>query len=281
MKRLILILLILFLACEDEQVKDCAGVEGGTAMIDSCGVCDENPDNNCLIDYDGNIYEVARIGNQIWTIKNLNVTHYQDGSAIQTGYSNYEWSSPFLPFYSTGVYAVYNDDTSNIAKYGNLYNWYAVDDSRGICPEGWHIPSDDEWKELELYLGICDGSLGNKDSYVSSDGCVNNIGWIGTNEGGMIKEDNTEHWNTETCTEPVCPDGSTGCNCSGFTAMPGGFRYYLDGFYNGMGYGGYFWSSTESSSHYAWYRQLGTYNSEINRNNFHKAYGFSIRCVRD
>ncbi len=102
-----------------------------------------------VTDIDGNIYETVQIGEQVWMAENLKVTHYNDGSEIPTEYSNSEWEN-----LSTGAYAVYDDNESNADTYGYLYNWYAVDDSRGVCPTHWHVPSDDEWKELEMFLGM-------------------------------------------------------------------------------------------------------------------------------
>jgi len=84
--------------------------------------------------------------------ENLKTTHYTNGDAIPTGYSNSEWAD--LDETETGAYAIYDDDLSHQETYGNLYNWYTVDDSRGVCPEGWHIPSDDEFKSLEMFLGV-------------------------------------------------------------------------------------------------------------------------------
>jgi uncharacterized protein (TIGR02145 family) len=181
--------------------------------------------------------------------ENLKVTHYNDGSEIPTGYSNSEWEN-----LSTGAYAVYDNNTDNADIYGNLYNWYAVEDERGVCPEGWHVPTDGEYTELSDYLG-------------------------GTSvAGGKLKE----------CTEGSCPESeywnspNTGAtNESGFTGLPGGYRYYGNGDYGGMGYVGYFWSSTELNNSTAWNRILSYNTSEIYRNYNYKRSGFSVRCLRD
>ena len=102
-------------------------------------------------DYDGNSYETVIIGNQEWMSENLKVTHYNNGDAIQ--YVQQESSEPNVwENLSTGAYAIYNDDLSHQETYGNLYNWYTVDDSRGVCPEGWHVPSDNEFTVLTDYL---------------------------------------------------------------------------------------------------------------------------------
>tara|TARA_Y100000310_G_scaffold249794_1_gene255930 strand:- start:15 stop:1244 length:1230 start_codon:yes stop_codon:yes gene_type:complete len=196
-----------------------------------------------VTDIDGNSYKTIRIGNQVWMAENLKVTHYRNGDAIPTGLSNSDWSN-----LSTGAYAVYDGDESNVATYGYLYNWYAVDDSRNIAPEGWHVPTDEEWTTLIDYLG------GNSVA------------------GGKMKETGTAHWESP----------NTGVtNESGFTALPGGYRYGGNGYYGYMGSYGYYWSSTESSSNHAWYRYLHYYTSEVYRDFNNKKSGFSVRCVRD
>ena len=207
-----------------------------------------------VTDIDGNTYQTIQIGAQVWMAENLKVTHYRDGTAIPTGHSNSDWSN-----LTTGAYAVYDDNETNADTYGYLYNWYAVDDSRNIAPAGWHVPTDDEWKTLEMYLGM-------------SQNEADDTGWRGTDEGGKLKEAGTEHWNSQNT-------GAT--NESGFTALPGGYLSYGNGNYVSMGNNGYFWSSAESGSDYAWYRILYYGNSAVDRFSFNKQNGFSVRCVRD
>ncbi len=109
-------------------------------------ILDGEPVCEGVEDTDGNCYETIQIGDQLWMAENLRVTHYNDGSEIPTGYSNSEWG-----WLDMGAYAVYDDAPSHLDTYGNLYNWYAVDDSRGLCMDGWHVPSDEEIMELEMY----------------------------------------------------------------------------------------------------------------------------------
>ena len=101
-----------------------------------------------VTDIDGNVYETVQIGEQLWMAENLKATHYNNGDAIATALSDSEWSST-----TDGAYAVYDDDPVNAEIYGNLYNWYAVDDERGVCPEGYHVPSDSEFTVLADFLG--------------------------------------------------------------------------------------------------------------------------------
>ena len=186
-----------------------------------------------VTDIDGNVYQTVQIGEQLWMKENLKVTHYNNGDEIPTGYSNDEWAN-----LSTGAYAVYDDNESNADTYGYLYNWYAVDDDRGVCPASWHVPTDGEYTALSDYLG-------------------------GTSvAGGKLKE----------CTEGSCPESeywyspNTGAtNESGFTGLPGGAHYYYNGNYRHMGYNGSFWSSTEYGSNDAWHRGLDHDYSEISR----------------
>ena len=207
---------------------------------------------DAVTDIDGNVYQTVQIDDQLWMAENLKVTHYNNGDEIPTGYSNDDWTS-----LSTGAYAVFDDNPANADVYGNLYNWYAVDEGEelygGICPQGWYVPTDDKWTVLEDF--------------------ITNDGYAGI-EGNALKEVGYEHWNYDN-------DDINGLDIYGFTGLPGGYRYSLNGFYGYMGLGGYFWSSTESFSNLAWYRVLHYGNSNVTRHSSPKQYGFSIRCLGD
>jgi uncharacterized protein (TIGR02145 family) len=206
-----------------------------------------------VTDIDGNVYQTIRIGDQCWMMENLKVTHYRNGEDVPNVANNADWEG-----LSTGAYCEYNNDVYNVATYGRLYNWYAVNDSRNIAPAGWHVPSDAEWRQLEMYLGM---------SQAQADA----MGLRGTDEGGKLKEVGTVHW-----TSPNT--GAT--NQSGFTALPGGYRHY-DGTYPNMGSTAVFWSSTEDTGYSAWYRALHSSSSQVSRALIDEHYGFSVRCVRD
>ncbi len=209
-----------------------------------------------VTDIDGNVYQTVQIGDQLWMAENLKVTHYRNGDAIPTGYSASEWT-----ILSTSAYAVYNDDESNADTYGYLYNWYAVDDSRNIAPEGWHVPTDEEWMELEMALGMSESEANSSGSY------------RGTDQGSQLAG-RADLW----------MDGDLENNAefgtSGFTVLPGGYRH-IDGNYNFMGDDGCFWPSTETSSTTARYRIVSYVYSGVGRYNYYKQLGFSVRCVRD
>jgi uncharacterized protein (TIGR02145 family) len=185
--------------------------------------------------------------------ENLKVTHYRNGDAVPNVTDNSTWAG-----LTTGANCNYNNAAANVATYGRLYNWYAVDDSRNIAPAGWHVPTDAELKQLEVYLGM---------SQAQADA----TGWRGTDEGGKLKETGTTHWQSPN-------EGAT--NESGFSALPGGYRSHYGTFLM-LGNNALFWSSTEYGSYYAWDRNLHYLNSQINRLNLNRRYGFSVRCVRD
>jgi len=215
---------------------------------------------------DGQEYRIVKIGNQWWMAENLKASVYCDGTAIPLIKEDTEWETLIE---SDIAYCYYGNKIKNKDVYGLLYTWAAAmggaessssnpSGVQGICPEGWHLPSDDEWKQLELYLGI---SIYQIDS----------TGYRGTVEGGSMKDTGTVYW-----TSPNT--GAT--NLSGFKALPGGSRYFT-GSYLSMGYYPAYWSSTEYESYYAWSRLLFYNSSKVYRGTYYKHYGFSVRCVKD
>ncbi|MFH2048723.1 MAG: FISUMP domain-containing protein [bacterium] len=197
---------------------------------------------NIIADIDGNVYQTVKIGNQLWMAENLKVTHYRNGDAIPNVTDNTTWSN-----LTTGAYCNYGNILNNASTYGRFYNWYAVSDSRNIAPNGWHVPTDAEWQSLVDYLG--------------GDAVA----------GGKMKETGTSHWNSP---------NTRATNESGFSALPGGYRY-TNGYCYHMGSSAYFWSSTEYGSGNAWGRGLDYGSSEVGRYSGNKPWGFSVRCIRD
>jgi uncharacterized protein (TIGR02145 family) len=200
-----------------------------------------------VTDIDGNVYQGIQIGMQCWMQSNLKVSKYRNGDNIPTGLSNSAWQNT-----TSGAFAIYNNDPVNDGLYGKLYNHYAVTDSRGLCPAGWHVPSDGEWTTLENHLGgssVAGGALRSTALQPTPGG-----------------------WNSP----------STGAtNSSGFTALPGGFRTN-NGNFGLMSDNGYWWSSSVSSVSDAWYRDLyGTTSGSVYRGTGNRATGFSVRCCRD
>ena len=183
-----------------------------------------------------------QIGTQKWMSKNLDVAFYRNGDVIPQVTDQTAWAALL-----TGAWCYYNNDSTQGNKYGKLYNWYAVNDPRGLAPQGWHVPSDAEWTILETALGGASVA------------------------GGKMKEAGTLNWTTP---------NTGGNNNSGFACLPGGFRGLNGSFFN-VGGVGYWWSSTEGNTTNAWYRYLFYTNGNIYRNFDVKNFGFSVRCLRD
>jgi uncharacterized protein (TIGR02145 family) len=207
-----------------------------------------------VTDIDGNVYRTVKIGDQWWMAENLKVIHYRNGDPIPNVTDNSEWTN-----LSIGAYSNYDNDINHVTTYGRLYNWYAVNDSRNIAPEGWHVAKDGEWKQLEMYLG-----MSQSEADVEGD--------RGTDEGGKLKEAGTAHWDSPNT-------GAT--NESGFSALPGGCRYTFEGYCHDLRQYASFWSSTQYGPNSAFSRYLGYRNSDIERAHVHMRCGYSIRCVQD
>ena len=192
-------------------------------------------------DYDNNHYTVVQIGEQIWMAENLKTTKFSNGDEIPEVTDASQWNG-----LSTGAFCYFNNDPENAMVYGCLYNWYASIDNRNACPTNWHVPSDDEWITLTSHLG--------------GEAVA----------GGKMKETGIEHWFSPNA-------GAT--NESGLTIIAGGCRSY--GYFDFMGYGGSFWSTTPFNSIFAWNRDIFYYNTVANRSGADKKSGLSIRCVKD
>jgi|GEM_PF-1343835 len=208
-------------------------------------------------DIDGNQYEIVKIGSQYWFKSNLKVSKYRNRDTIPTWLSNSAWLNT-----NSGAYAIYDNDPVNDGLYGKLYNYYAVTDSRGLCPTGWHVPSDGDWNILVKYLDPdADTACSNREQSSIAGGALKSTAMKLTRGG----------WNSPN-------EGAT--NSSGFTALPGGFRWATGGFSSMTGYG-YWWSSSVSSGSDAWGRGLYSSKSVIVRSNVDRAFGFSVRCLKD
>jgi uncharacterized protein (TIGR02145 family) len=197
-------------------------------------------------DVDGNSYKTVYIGTQHWMGENLKVSKYNDGTAIPKITDNTQWS-----LLTTGAWTYYNKVEANEEKYGKLYNWYAVspttNGNKNVCPTGWHVPTDAEWKVLIDYLG---------GTFVA---------------GGKMKEVGTTNW--------VSPNKDA-TNTSLFTGLPGAYRI-LDGGYYNIGSSGAWWSSTEYNTSSVLIRMLDSYSGATTRQTFRKAGGCSVRCLKD
>ena len=202
---------------------------------------------------DGQIYNTIKIGNQCWFAQNLNVGIRIDGNMEQgIDYNNIQ------------KYC-YNDDPANGEIYGGLYQWNqamcgsVVPGAQGICPVGWHIPTDAEWKKLEMFLGM-------------SQATADLEGYRGTNEGPKLAG-NAGLWNAGILKN----DPKFGK--SKFDALPAGYRN-TGGNFSDRAYSTYFWSSLKSGGN-AWWRSLHCDHTDVRQGTGLKAYGFSVRCLKD
>ncbi len=194
---------------------------------------------------DANSFKSVKIGNQVWMSKNLNVSNFRNGDAIPQAKSKEEWEKTFYTYSPAWCY--YENDSNNGAILGKLYNWYAVNDERGLAPLGWHIPSDDEWTEL-----------------------IDNLG--GKDKAG-IKMKSMSMWN----------DYNNIREKGVFEALPGGTRSGRGEFQNGgksnggtKGVSTHWWTSTKT-----WYRSLKYYKEGVDRDYSSKRTGMSVRCIKD
>ena len=214
---------ILFSSCGASSSSDSTStekVEGGTESTESGAV--------------------VTIGTQAWTSKNLDVATYRNGDVIPQVQDASAWAS-----LTTGAWCYYDNDASNGTKYGKLYNWYAVNDPRGLAPKGFHIPSDAEWTVLTDCLG---GAAAAGTKMKSSSGWYEN---------------------------------GNGTNSSGFAGFPGGYRFG-GGTFDDVGRGGNWWSATENNSSDAWARCLSyNFGDVFSHYYFNKRDAFSVRCLGD
>ena len=217
----------------------------------SCFWSDGSPvcDFQNTFTYDGYTYDLVAIGDQCWFAENLQTEHYSNGDVIPGNLNDSQWSET-----SEGAQAIYENDEENLANMGRLYNYYAVDDLRGLCPIGWNVATDEDWSILEMELGMPEYELYNN-------------GWRGTDQGVQLKSS----------PEDFPPyDGS---NSSGFSAVPGRKRYTSGSFLT-QPYA-YFWMSGAANLEYCYMRRMYLTEEGVFRNTEEPNEGHSVRCVRD
>lgn len=185
--------------------------------------------------------ETVNIGDQEWMAKNLNINKFRNGDLIPEGKSREDWIQAYRD--QKPMWCYYNFDSNNQEEYGKLYNWYAVNDPRGLAPEGWYVPSNEDWEELVNYLG-------------------------GYEVAGKKLKDN-RIWKTDTMDIDEV----------GFKGVSAG-KCDPNGSFSSIGEYAYWWCSSEYLVSNAW-SQIIFYYDQIVRSNHHKAHGFSVRCVRD
>ncbi|MFW5805167.1 MAG: FISUMP domain-containing protein, partial [Bacteroidales bacterium] len=239
-----------------ETTDDCPSPCGGISTIN---------------DIDGNTYNTVEIGSQCWMQENMATTHYANGTSIPCVDNSTAWGNLTT---LDKAYCWYDDNINNKDTYGALYTWAAATNNtsssvnpsgvQGICPYGWHIPSDDELKQLE---GEVDAT------YNYGDAEWDDTGWRGDDAGSALAG-NASLWNDGYL------DSHASFGSSGFTALPGGYRRY-DGSFYFIGDSGYCWSATGYFTYNARYRDVNYSVSNVGRKDINKEVGFSVRCVKD
>jgi uncharacterized protein (TIGR02145 family) len=202
-----------------------------------------------VTDIDGNVYKTIYLGSQVWMAENLKVTHYRNGVPIP----NIE-NGGVGELSTVSSYSYYDNDRINMETYGALYNWYAVNDIRNIAPEGWRVATDDDWNELELFIG--------------SQSATDSISW--RDKEAKIMRSRTGWRKNLNGTDDI-----------GFCALPAGSRGFAMDDFNYMGRSAKFWSATEWDSRSALSRSLSSSTDHISRGDPNKLSGYSVRCVKD
>ncbi len=202
-------------------------------------------DAQSITDMDGNTYTTVKIGSQTWLGQNLNVSKFRNGDLITEAKTDEAWEKASME--KKPAWCYYEASAENGKIYGKLYNWFAVNDPRGLAPKGWHIPSDKEWNTLSTALG------GDETS------------------GGKLKEKGTTHWKSP---------NNDATNESGFTALPGGLNYSYGTFVK-LGTTGYWWTTIEDGDDTAILNSLNYEDGTLFNLFLNKGVGISVRCVKD
>jgi uncharacterized protein (TIGR02145 family) len=222
-----------------------------TGLPHTCGlpgVHNEAVTYGTVTDIDGNVYKTITINGREWMAENLNVGRFRNGDQVFITAENDLWAGTIL----TPLSCYYQNEIANACPYGRIYNFYAVTDSRGLCPTGWHVPDNYEWSLIDDALGGSSVSGGN----MKTEGTVEagNGLWYAPNTGAT--------------------------NLSGFSAVPGGYRSQYGGFTQ-KGYGAYYWSGQSAGSNDGWFHQFLYNSSGPSGNIFDGRFGTSVRCIRD
>lgn len=247
-----------------------------TPIINNCDKGNDNSSINEVADYDGNRYKTIQIGDQIWMAENLKTAHYANGVEIQLVESGLDWVALT---YTDKAMCYYDNTAENKDTYGALYTWAAAVNGsfssetnpggvQGICPVGWHLPSDNEWKELEMYLGM-------------SQHEADMFSFRGSNEGSKLAGESSL-WDGPIVNENerLIDNADFGTSC--FNALPGGYRTaYSNGLFSQSEDIAEFWCATESGDTLALIRLLHYYNTSVYRFTSSKKSGASVRCIKD
>lgn len=245
-------------SCDYNPDVNCDGVIGTTDLLSLLTLFSQQSvvtgapcGGDSTLFWDGHSYALVEVAGECWLAENLRSTHYRNGEPIDGPLTDAFWGateSGAWAVYGSGESTVYDgsgDEIANLADYGRLYNWWAVVDERGLCPFGWHVPTEDDWDHLSLTFG---GDL---------------------ESGAALKAspDDTPAW--------------TGTNESGFSALPAGKRDDGLGHYSHGTTHAHFWSATSSGSLYGWSRLMYTNFDNISPASEYKNEGLSVRCLKN
>lgn len=231
-----------------------------------------DPGYGTVTDIDGNVYQTVIINGREWMKENLRVIRYNNQDNIPTGLNSTDWYVT-----TSGAYAIYphasipglNSDEEVLEAYGALYNWYAVDDARSLCPEGWSVPSDADWTDLINY--VASQGFPNSDVINGAGNALKNCRQVNSPLGDDCDTSEHPRWDS---------DGTHhGFDEFGFSGQPGGYRWSI-GVFGTIGDHGYWWSATEMTITTAWERAMSSTIGYVSRYLNHKNSGFSVRCFR-
>jgi uncharacterized protein (TIGR02145 family) len=248
--------------------KNQAGIAYGNQVSFATSL-ENNNSSGSLTDADGNEYRTVIIGQAEWMAENLRVTHYNDGRPVAAINDDDAWANA-----TTGAWSVYPFESIDgffsksevMDTYGLLYNWYAVESGR-LCPAGWRVPGDGDWRDLEGFVDT-KFEAGHPEWF--------RLGWRGHDAGQRLRADHDFGFSLKGSEfhMPV-----VGTDDFGFTALAGGFRNFIGPFHS-QGTYGYWWSSTPAEGGGAWIRGMG-FTGVIKREAPSERHGFSVRCMRD
>jgi uncharacterized protein (TIGR02145 family) len=232
-------------------IQDVENVNARREKIGLLPIKVQTTETDSITDIEGNVYHAVVIGKYKWMAENLKTATYNNGTAIPNITGDSAWVRS-----TGGAYCWYNNDKSKAGIYGALYNWYAVNTGM-LCPGGWRVPSDEEWKSLE---GFADSR------YKAGDPVWDSPGHRGQDAGRRLKADTG--WRS----------GGNGTDNVGFSALPGGERLRDSHL---AGSNGFWWTNTADDTSYSWYRGMIYGMDEVSRDRHPKTIGFSVRCIRD
>lgn len=239
------------------QIKESSKTNGAVVIDSQLDQITFGKIMDSVTDADGNVYEAVKIGSQLWVTENAKTTKYNDGTPIECVNDDSRWRK-----LTTGGYCYYENDTNSAYIYGLYYNWYAVNSGK-LAPKGWRVPANTDWEILEKFL--------------SKNGTNRDGSKTGKRIGVVLAA--RSNWNRD-LTEGNVGSNTAGNNKTGFSALPGGYRYVNGLFYSQKNIG-FWWSVTENGTSYAWDRHIAYNENYLQKESRRKRWGLSVRFVKD